>query len=280
MFEARLISAALVGMILILATPADAHDPSAYGGLFRSRDAGVTWFSANPGRIVSGAIALAVSPIEPTHLLLATDSGLLRSRNAGRDWSLEAPSLLVGAVFAVAFDTDGRRALASTGSALFRSDEARSGRRVTAPPGTLPARLLVPDRPGRVYLVGWQQLLRERRLGDIVDRARGPAARDAGHAVARRPWRRDGLRGRRRAAVGEGRGDSAWRPIDAGLPHGSIDAVAADARDPRRLWATARGQVFRSDDGGASWAPWGHPSTRRTWPCAASRSRSPRATPC
>jgi hypothetical protein len=49
----------------------------------------------------------------------------------------------------------------------------------------------------------------------------------------------------------------AWRPADGGLPHGSIDAVAADARDPRRLWATADGQVFRSDDGAASWRPWG-----------------------
>ena len=259
MFEARLISAALVGLILILATSADAHDPSAYGGLFRSRDGGATWFSANPGRIVSGAMALAVSPIEPTHLLLATDSGLLRSRNAGLDWSLEAPSLLVGAVFAVAFDTDGRRALASTGSALFRSDDGQEWQGVTAPPGTLPARLLVPARPGRVYLVGWQHFYASDDWGTSWTALATPlpetpitrllVAHDAAtvYAVAgERLWAKE-------------EPTSAWRPIDAGLPHGSIDAVAADARDPRRLWATARGQVFRSDDGGASWAPWGHP---------------------
>src|SRR5262249_2863417 len=149
--------AAVVGAILVSPVSVIAHDPSAYGGLFRSRDGGATWFTANPGRIVSGAIALAVSPVDPTHLLLATDSGLLRSRNAGRDWSLEAPSLLVGAVFAVTFDGEGRRALASTGSALFRSDGAQAWQPVAAPAAALPARLLVTDRPDRVYLVGWQQ---------------------------------------------------------------------------------------------------------------------------
>ena len=158
MFEARLLVAALLSAILISATPASGHDPSAYGGLFRSRDGGNTWFPANPGRIVSGAIALAVNPVEPNHLLLATDSGLLRSRNAGLEWSQEAAALLVGPVFAVAFDADGSRALASTATSLFRSDEGQTWRDISAPPGTLPARLLVPDGPGRIYLVGWQHL--------------------------------------------------------------------------------------------------------------------------
>jgi photosystem II stability/assembly factor-like uncharacterized protein len=253
----RPISAALLGMILILATPAGAHDPSAYGGLFRSRDAGATWFSANPGRIVSGAIALAVSPIEPAHLLLATDSGLLRSRNAGLDWSLEAPSLLVGAVFAVAFDADGRRALASTGSALFRSDDAQPWHAVTAPPGTLPARLLVSDRPGRVYLVGWQQLYVSDDWAASWNALASPIPETpvTRLLVVRGAATVYAIAGERLWAKDEGTGS--WRPIDAGLPHGSIDAVAADAREPRRLWATARGQVFRSDDAGASWTPWG-----------------------
>src|SRR5262249_42262153 len=112
MFEARLLVAVLLSAILMSPTQASGHDPSAYGGLFRSRDGGITWFPANPGRIVSGAIALAVCPVEPNHLLLATDSGLLRTRNAGLEWSQEAPALLVGPVFAVAFDADGGRALA------------------------------------------------------------------------------------------------------------------------------------------------------------------------
>jgi photosystem II stability/assembly factor-like uncharacterized protein len=257
MFETRLLAVAL--LVIIAVTPASAHDPGAYGGLFRSRDNGATWFPANPGRIVSGAIALAVSPVEPTHLLLATDSGLLRTRNAGLDWSLEAPSLLVGAVFAVAFDDDGVRALASTGSELFRSEDGQTWQALSAPAGTLPARLLVPDRPGRVYLVGWQHLyvsddwgtswnalaspLPEAPITQILVVRGSPTV----YAIAgERLWTKE-------AAA------STWRPADAGLPQGSIGVVGADVREPRRLWASARGQVFRSDDAGASWAAWGRP---------------------
>jgi photosystem II stability/assembly factor-like uncharacterized protein len=256
MFQVRLLAAAL--LIVIAVTPAGAHDPSAYGGLFRSRDNGATWFPANPGRIVSGAIALAVSPVEPTHLLLATDSGLLRTRNAGLDWSLEATSLLVGAVFAVAFDADGTRALAATGSALFRSDDGQTWQALSAPAGALPARLLVPDRPGRVYLVGWQQLYASDDWGTTWNALSSPLpeAPVTGLLVIRGGPTVYAIAGERLWAK---EASSAWRPADTGLPHGSIDSVAADIREPRQLWATARGQVFRSDDGGASWTSWGRP---------------------
>jgi hypothetical protein len=259
MFEARLLVAALLSAILVSPIPVNAHDPSAYGGLFRSRDGGVTWFPANPGRIVSGAIALAVSPVEPTHLLLATDSGLLRSRNAGLDWSLEAPSLLVGAVFAVAFDADGSRALASTETALFRSDDGQTWQAVTAPAGTLPARLLVPDGPGRAYLVGWQNVYASDDWGTSWTAFASPlpdspitqmlVARGSGTVYAIAGGRLWATHARA----------SAWRSADAGLPAGRIDALSTDPREPRRLWATADGQVFLSDDGAASWRPWGRP---------------------
>src|SRR5207247_11035892 len=102
------------------------------GGLFRSRDHGATWFLASPGTYPTAAVALAVSPTDGNHLLLATDSGLLRSHNAGRDWSREAPNALTGAVFAAAFASDGRRALVSTGTGIFRSD-ADNAWRATRP---------------------------------------------------------------------------------------------------------------------------------------------------
>src|SRR5262245_23815819 len=259
MFEARLLVAVLLSAILMSPTQASGHDPSAYGGLFRSRDGGITWFPANPGRIVSGAIALAVSPVEPNHLLLATDSGLLRSRNAGLEWSQEAPSLLVGPVFAVAFDADGGRALASTATSLFRSDDGQTWRAVSAPPGTLPARLLVPAGRGRLYLVGWQRLYVSVDWGTSWTAIASPlseapitqmvVAHVTGgvYAVASgRVWSaQDGM--------------SAWRPADPGLPQGRVNALSADSRDLRRLWATADGQMFRSDDGAASWRPWGRP---------------------
>jgi len=249
----------LLTAILLSPAPVSGHDPSAFGGLFRSRDGGVTWFPANPGRIVSGAIALAINPVEPNHLLLATDSGLLRSRNAGLDWSLEAPSVLVGAVFAVAFDRDGRGALASTDTALFRNEGGDVWRAVSVPVGTLPARLLVSDGAGRVYLVGWRHLyssddwarswkaIASPLVGApvshiVVARGAGPVYAIAGNRL----WAMDDR-------------TPAWRAVDAGLPQGSIDAVSVDPREPRQLWATAVGQVFRSEDGGTTWQPWGRP---------------------
>lgn len=259
MFEARLRVAVLLSAILMSPTQASAHDPSAYGGLFRSRDGGATWFPANPGRIVSGAIALAVSPVEPSHLLLATDSGLLRSRNAGLEWSQEAPSFLFGPVFAVAFDADGRRALASTATSLFRSDDGQTWRDISAPPGTLPARLLIPDVPGRVFLVGWQRMYASVDWGTSWSAVASPLpeapitqmvvthATRSVHAISGgRLWSADD-------------GTSAWRPADAGLPQGRVNALSADPREPRRLWATADDQLFRSDDAAASWGPWGRP---------------------
>lgn len=257
MFVARLLVAALLSEMLMLPTQASSHDPSAYGGLFRSRDGGITWFPANPGRIVSGAIALAVSPVEPNHLLLATDSGLLRSRNAGLEWSQEAPSLLVGPVFAVAFDADGSRALASTATSLFRSDDGQTWRDISAPPGTLPARLLVPDGPGHIYLVGWQRLYASADWGTSWSAVASPlpeapitqmvVAHATVYAIAGgRLWSADD-------------GTSAWRPAGAGLPQGRVNALSGDPRELRRLWATADEQLFRSDDGAASWRPWGRP---------------------
>jgi photosystem II stability/assembly factor-like uncharacterized protein len=259
MFEARLLVAALLSAILMSPTQASGHDPSAYGGLFRSRDGGVTWFPANPGRIVSGAIALAVSSVEPNHLLLATDSGLLRSRNAGLEWSQEAPALLFGPVFAVAFDADGGRALASTATSLFRSDDGQTWREISAPPGTLPARLLIPDVPGRVFLVGWQRLYVSVDWGTSWTAVSSPlpeapitqmvvahATRSVCAVAGGRLWSADD-------------GTSAWRPADAGLPQGRVNALSADPREPRRLWATADEQIFQSDDGAANWRPWGRP---------------------
>src|SRR5262249_44277084 len=109
----RLVASVLPLCMALGASPAGAHDPSAWGGLFRSRDGGATWLAVNAGSFVGGAIGVAVNPASPDHLLLTTDSGVLASKNGGRDWNVEAPDALIGAAFAVTYDADGSRALLS-----------------------------------------------------------------------------------------------------------------------------------------------------------------------
>jgi photosystem II stability/assembly factor-like uncharacterized protein len=250
----------------LVASPplARAHDPSAWGGLFRSRDFGATWLPGTPGRIVSGALDLAVSPADANHLLLATDSGLLRSRNGGRDWELEAPTVLVGPVFATAFDAEGRQMLAVTGSAVFRSGDDRGWRPASPPRGVAPARALVRGAaPGRFYLAGWRGLYQtDDGGGSWMDRADGLPEEPA-TALAVQPGPPETLY----AVVGGriwARGDAgAWERRDSGIPSVPIDAVAVDPRLPRALWAAGDDRLFRSLDAGVTWSPAGLPLTER-----------------
>ena len=149
-----------------------AHDPDVYGGLFRTHDAGAHWTPVNPGIYASGALAVAVSPRDPNHLLLATESGVWRSRNAGRDWEVEAPEMLAGTALAVAFDADGERALVAGVATLFRYDGGR-WRSISLPSGAAPARALVAAPSGRPRIPSGQiRPLPQRRLGTNLDRGR------------------------------------------------------------------------------------------------------------
>jgi photosystem II stability/assembly factor-like uncharacterized protein len=237
-----------------------AHDASAWGGLFRTRDAGATWLPVNPASFVSGALAVAVSPVDPHHLLLATDTGLSRSRNGGRDWMLEARDVLVGPAFAVAFDVDGERALVVGTSGIFRSDGDR-WRPLRPPAGTMPAWSLVPSSTrGRVYMAGTAGLHRSDDWGDSWVAVAGglPRARASAVVVDRNRPDQLGLvaGGRFWASSDAGR---SWELRDRGLPDREIDVVALDPTDPNRLWSVAGGQVFRTHDHGQRWRLLGVP---------------------
>ena len=113
---ARPCAAAVACLLLMLqalpmAGMARAHDPSPYGGVFRSRNMGDAWLNADIGLFLNATLALAVDPRDPEHLLLGTDVGLWRSHNGGRSWTREAEGLIVGAVFAIAFAPDGQSAM-------------------------------------------------------------------------------------------------------------------------------------------------------------------------
>jgi photosystem II stability/assembly factor-like uncharacterized protein len=236
------------------------HDASAWGGLFRTRDGGATWFSVNSGSFVSGAIALAISPVDPNRLLLASDSGVLASRNGGRDWTVQAPDVLIGAAFAVAYDSDGARALASGASAIFRSDGDR-WYLIQTPARAAPARALARGAtPGRVYLAGWSGLYRSDDWGNSWDRADNGLPEEHVDALVIDPGTPEVV-----YAIAGGRlwvgvdGARQWQSRQVGPPSGRAEVVALDGADPPRLWAVVSGQLFRSDDRGERWQPVGRP---------------------
>src|SRR5688572_15440508 len=235
-----------------------AHDAGVDNGVFRSRDGGATWLQVNPESFARGALALAVHPNDPYHLLLGTDSGLLASRNGGRDWEAEAAGMLSGPAFAVAFDIDGTQALASGANALYRT-EGHRWRPARTPTGSAPARVLASGGvAGRAYLAGWSGLHRSddwgrnwRRVGDEINAEHVNALAistdrpDEIHALAGgRVW--SSTDGARR-----------WR-MDEGTP-ASVDALAFDRTVRSRLWIVAAGRAYRKDDRAAPWEPLGVP---------------------
>jgi photosystem II stability/assembly factor-like uncharacterized protein len=258
----RATTAFLALMLALSWNPAQAHDASAWGGLFRSRDHGASWLFANTGSFVGGAIALAISPTDSNHLLLATDTGLLRSRNGGRDWTLEAPSVVVGSVTAVAFDVDGRRALASTASAMFASGDGASWHKLRTPKGATPARaIFAGSSPGHVYVAGSRRLIHSEDWGAswAAVPARGlpdepvtvvsisAAAPESVYVVA------GGM------VYAKGHDAREWMRRSEGLPSTVVDTLLVDQGHPGSIWAVAASQVFQSDDAGVHWRPVGRP---------------------
>lgn len=245
----------------VLASPsADAHDPSAYGGLFRSRDFGQRWLNADVGLFLSAALAVAVDPRDPNHLLLGTDLGLMRSRTGGRSWTPEAPAQIVGAVFALAFSPDGAHAICAAPSGVFHI-QADHWSPARLPEGATPGRAVAfGAAPGRVYLLGSHGLFRSddggrnyRRLATLAERAEITALaaaiepREVVYAVAQ---------GALMVSVD---GGETWRRSSAGLGRTSIEAVAPDPSIPGRVWAGGGDRLHVSDDGGSSWRAVGRP---------------------
>src|SRR6516165_122064 len=116
----RIAMRALPLLLLLAAGNVWAHDPSAYGGAFRSRNLGGTWLNADVGLFLNAALTVAVDPRDPNHLLMGTDIGLLSSSNGGRSWAPEAQGLTQGAVFAIAFSPDGGEVICGAPTGIFR----------------------------------------------------------------------------------------------------------------------------------------------------------------
>ncbi|HEX4985959.1 MAG TPA: hypothetical protein VFV71_07800 [Burkholderiales bacterium] len=257
-----------IALVLALAAaalapaPAGAHDPSAWGGLFRTRDFGANWFPADAGLFIGGALGVAIHPEDPAQLLYGTDARLLRTRNGGRDWVTESAPAMIGAVFAVVFDADGKGALASTGTRIFRFEQEGGWRDVFAPAGAAPARSFARStgRRDRVYLAGAHGLFVSGDKGKTWTRSGdGVLPDDAVVSLIVAPGTPEKLY----AVVGgdiwtSADGGDSWSRPASGLPAGRVDAISADAGKSDRLWAVVAAQVYVSDDAGSKWTVRGN----------------------
>jgi photosystem II stability/assembly factor-like uncharacterized protein len=234
---------------------ASAHDPSAYGGLFRSRNLGQSWLNADVGLFLGAAVSVSVNPTDPNHLLLGTDTGLLVSANGGRKWDRVAPAKLFGAVFAVAFLPDGKSALCATPGGVYRL-EGGEWQQASAPTEAAPARAIAfGAAPGRVYVIGRRDLYRSDDGGRSflkVEHGLPDQPEITELAVSARP---DEVL----YAVADGRplmshdAGRTWQQRTAGLPQNPAEGLALDPVVAGRLWIASASRIYRSDDAGTSW---------------------------
>jgi photosystem II stability/assembly factor-like uncharacterized protein len=247
--------AALVGALALLVgpTPVQAHDASAYGGVFRSRNAGGTWLNVDAGLFLSSALTVAVDPRNPAHLLLGTGTSLLRSLNGGRNWTPEARNNISGAVFAAAFAPDSPVMLCAASSGVFRFGEGR-WKRARVPAGAVPARTIAfGAKSGRVYLLGQSGLFASDDQGRSFAQLHGPfenGAKVKALAVSSAPEETlfvlaDG------ALLASVDGGSHWEK--RGAEAGPLETLLFDQAPPGQLWTTVRGVLSTSVDLGRHW---------------------------
>ncbi|MBI3607918.1 MAG: hypothetical protein HY207_08120 [Nitrospirae bacterium] len=206
---------------LTVASGADRAHPVLYlggwgGGVSMSADSGATWSEINANLGNTAVDAIAVDPRSPDRLYVATSTRMYRSSDGGRRW-----------------EEFGRGLPAFSGAVGYKS-------------------LIVEPPPARRIWLGTEGGL-FRRDGD------------AGR------WRRDPQLGKARVttlAYDEGRRRLYVGTLKQGLYAGTgknwkrlggaewfISGVAVHPGDPRRVYVSTRGSgVYRSDDGGASWA--------------------------
>lgn len=220
---------------------------TAGGAILRSDDGGASWRPLAGGR--SSVLALARQGDALVAGLL--DEGLLVSRDAGATWAAEA-ALGLRDLTRLALAPDGAPlAFGPTGGAWRRG--GAGWERLAAPDGApITALLALPD--GRTLVATADGLVTLSPTGASVEPAPGGAPATALAAGGGQLWLGDAEGGLWRGAPG-----GAWQAVTTPGPGGPVLGLAAHGHE---LFAASAGgrtgevTIWRSPDGGASWAPW------------------------
>lgn len=219
----------------VVVHPADpnwAYVRTCGGRLLRTRDGGVTWPEVAHFGDLTGLVLDVGSRSQPTLYASGSQAGLLRSRDGGKTWK----SLVVG------------------GNRVARITLLASSRAPGAGPGALLAGIEVPgSAPSQLWRspdggATWQRLLATSAISAVLEHPF-----DASRLfVAVVPI----------GVLRTQDGGRSWQPASRGLTASSAFAIAADPREPDRIYlslvtegtrgATSRG-LWTSQDSGATW---------------------------
>ncbi len=240
-----------------------------FNGVWRSSDGGATW---SPGlhpltnQFVWAVVAL---PRPAGTVFAATQSGLVKSVDAGDSWKPVTKGLPAGAVTALARATVAGTLWANVEPAgIFRSTDNGASWRPTASLGVSTQRGVLAADPNSAKKA-W--------IGTVSKGAfRTTDAGTHWTAVGPRPnttFQALAFGGSTLYAgviptgvnigvLASPNGGAAWQPRNRGLTALEVKDLAIDPGDPRILWAAAAGAgLFRSLDGGLSWALPPQPSS-------------------
>ncbi len=192
-------------------------------GLYKSADGGDSWAVSNTGLSSTSILALAIHPTTPSVLYAGIDSGgSAETTDGGATWSANGGDSSVTALAIDPSDPSIRyRAISDCtdlpGSVLIRIDDA-----------------------------GWKDISPDEN--PVVELIIDPLTPTTLYAVTRTSYGSSGAVYR-----SSDRGDT-WTAITTGLPGSGTTVLGIDRSTPQILYAGTRDGVFKTIDGGDSWA--------------------------
>jgi hypothetical protein len=233
-------------------------------GIFVSRDAGATWTqlaSTNDNEDFHWVNDLVISTHDPSRMYAATRTGVWRSTNAGESWSRVLPTTVRGGCLDLAYrgDQAGDYLFASCGTfeqaTVYRSTDGETWASVLSEPNMGRTSLAIaPSNPSVVYALSASNQPGVATWQGLRAVWRSTSNGDAGSWTAQVTNTSADLVGKNMLTNGitidnDICGGVNETPLTMGW---YCNVIAVDPADANRVWVGGV-DLFRSDDGGATW---------------------------